>query len=211
MGFNESLWVSADEHLATVWQTPSSPFYVWIVAHHPHPSQACLHQTLLDTDVSGPVCVERLIESGPPGRTHARTHARTRRLYSSLSAGDAPARMTRLIRSTGSKNRTKRCGAIVWKDVSLKCNLISVMLTFLHLRYICVFKFQLYLLIHVKQDWSNKKIMIDENALKQQQPNTLQSREGQPSPARATIQPSFPSYQVVKHFYPPRGGRRYTW
>lgn len=28
------------------------------------------HQTLLHTDVSGPVCTERLIESGAPSRTH---------------------------------------------------------------------------------------------------------------------------------------------
>lgn len=28
------------------------------------------HQTLLHTDVSGPVCAERLIESGPPSGTH---------------------------------------------------------------------------------------------------------------------------------------------
>lgn len=28
-------------------------------------------QTLLDTDVSGPVCIDRLIESETPGRTHA--------------------------------------------------------------------------------------------------------------------------------------------
>lgn len=50
--------------------------------------------------------------------------------------------------------------------------------------------------------------MIEENALKQQQQpdnwsrsNTLQSRDEQPSLARATIQPGFPSYLVVMHCY----------
>lgn len=50
-------------------------------------------------------------------------------------------------------------------------------------------------------------MMTEENALKQQQPdnwsdsNTLQSRDEQLSLARATIQPGFPSYLVVKHCY----------